>query len=708
MTDQGKKMKQEKNGDTIQDREVELLHQEYESFEEMNSQVRPFFSTAKLFLLYVIFGCLWILLSDRVLSWMVGTGERYIQFQSYKGWFYVFITGFVFGVFIYHTLKLYKNSIVSVLKGYEELSATYEELTAMNQELDDQNAMLEDQKETITLSNQRYQLAIEGSKDGIWEWDVVKDRYYVSQRWRELYSANKNTMEAGICSFGVLLYPGDWERVWEELKNYMESRDGIYESTYRVISKSGEVRWILSRGKGYWDNDGKPVRIVGSHTDMTQFFEMEEKLKKLAYYDPLTDLPNKNYLEIKSKEFSGENAEFSLVVLDIDDFKTLNDMYGHIIGDRYIKNIASHLNHQKAKNEIVARIGGGQFAILIQGENNAEMGTRVREIMESLRQPLEIGEQTYFGSCSGGMACYPYHAREYALLFQAAEIAMYLQKEKGKGNYSIFEPIMFENSLRIMEMRNELRMAIDQSEFTLHYQPQYNLISGEMSGMEALIRWNHPVKGFIPPMEFIPFSEKTGHITPISSWVLKTAVIQKRLWEAKGYKPAKMAVNLSGYVITDEESLQKICDVIEELQIQPDELEIEVTETAVMLQLDQAKESLEKLRETGISIAMDDFGTGYSSLTYLHSLPFDIVKIDRDFLKNIVNSEEENEESIMYETVISMAHNMKLRVVAEGVETKEQKEFLIKHHCDVGQGYYFARPLPANEMERRLEEELNG
>ena len=169
-----------------------------------------------------------------------------------------------------------------------------------------------------------------------------------------------------------------------------------------------------------------------------------------------------------------------------------------------------------------------------------------------------------------------------------------------------------------------------------------------------------------------------------------------------------MAVNLSGYVITDEESLQKICDVIEELQIQPDELEIEVTETAVMLQLDQAKESLEKLRETGISIAMDDFGTGYSSLTYLHSLPFDIVKIDRDFLKNIVNSEEENEESIMYETVISMAHNMKLRVVAEGVETKEQKEFLIKHHCDVGQGYYFARPLPANEMERRLEEELNG
>ena len=684
-------------------KEIEELQQDYGKFLDLNNGVKPFRSTLRLFITYLIFGCLWILLSDRVLSWMVGSGDRYIEFQSYKGWFYVIISGVVFSLFIYNTLQLYKQSLVSVLKGYEELSATYEELFAMNMELDCQNSQLESQKEALLTSEQRYQLATEGSKDGIWEWDIVNDHYYITDRWKEMYGSDKNTFSAGVRSLAVLCYPGDWDKTMEAMTQYLKTKEGIYECTYRVINRAGEVRWILSRGKGFWDEEGKPVRIVGSHSDMTQFFEMEEQLRNLAYFDPLTDLPNRNQLEKKIKELIRQNSQFALVVMDIDDFKNINDMYGHSIGDLYIIHIASLLKKVINMTQIVARISGGQFAIIIEHEENADTLERVREILAITKTPWEMREQNFYGSCSAGVAYFPQHAQEYSLLLQAAEIAMFLQKEKGKGAFCVFEPIMFENSLKTMEMRNQLRIAVEQNEFILHYQPQYDLVTGKMTGMEALIRWKHPIRGFIPPMEFIPFSEKTGHITPISAWVLITAVNQKRKWEEMGYHPAKMAVNLSGYVITDEDSLKQICDVIDDLQIKEGELEIEVTETAVMLQLDQAKESLEKLRETGITIAMDDFGTGYSSLTYLHTLPFDIVKIDRDFIKNIKTSDDE---SFLYKTVIDLAHNMNLSVVAEGIETLEQKDFLLRNHCDVGQGYYFSKPLPANEIEKLLKEAM--
>ncbi|MDD2970287.1 MAG: EAL domain-containing protein [Lachnospiraceae bacterium] len=683
------------------DKEISELQQDYGKFQDMNDEVRPFYATLRLFLIYVIFGCLWILTSDRVLSWIVGTGERYIQFQSYKGWFYVGVSGILFSLFIFRTLKLYKQAIVSVLKGYEELSATYEELYAMNQELDSQNSRLESQKEALLISEQRYQLAIEGSKDGIWEWDIVNDVYYLSDRWKEMYGSGKNKFDSGIKSLGVLMYPGDWDVTMNTLHRYLDSKQGIYESSYRVINRQGEVRWILSRGKGYWDEEGNPIRIIGSHSDMTEFFEMEEQLKRLAYHDSLTDLPNRNHIEKKIKEMIHLDVPFALMVMDIDDFKTINDMYGHAIGDIYINHIASLLKKNIAEKEMPARISGGQFAVLIESDKEEEICERVRKILTLMKTPWEMKEQSYFGSCSAGVAYFPRHATEYSLLLQAAEIAMFQQKEKGKGSFSIFESVMYDNSLKMMEMRSELRQAVEQDQFMLHYQPQYDLTTGEMTGMEALIRWRHPVKGFISPMEFIPFSEKTGHITPISEWVLRTAVEQKRKWEEQGYRPAKMAVNLSGYVITDEESLKQICDLIEELQIKDGELEIEVTETAVMLQLDQAKESLEKLRNSGITIAMDDFGTGYSSLTYLHTLPFDIVKIDRDFIRNISSSEDE---SFLYTTVIDLAHNMNLTVVAEGVETEEQKEFLIRNNCDVGQGYYFSRPVPAEEIEKILKE----
>jgi EAL domain-containing protein (putative c-di-GMP-specific phosphodiesterase class I) len=259
---------------------------------------------------------------------------------------------------------------------------------------------------------------------------------------------------------------------------------------------------------------------------------------------------------------------------------------------------------------------------------------------------------------------------------------------------------MYEKILQNVHMSNMLKEAIENDEFMLYYQPQIDLTTGSMVGVEALIRWNHPEKGFIPPAKFIPYSEQTGYIIPISEWVLKKAITQKKEWESKGYPNIKMAVNLSGYIFTEDSAFDNICNILSCMNIRPGEIEVEVTETAVMMELDKAQNSLNKLKQMGISIAMDDFGTGYSSLNYLQILPFDILKIDRGFIKNLTDKKQ----ICIYETVVELAHAIGLIVVAEGIETLEQKDFLIKNSCDIGQGYYFSKPVTAFEIEQLFEQ----
>jgi EAL domain-containing protein (putative c-di-GMP-specific phosphodiesterase class I) len=275
---------------------------------------------------------------------------------------------------------------------------------------------------------------------------------------------------------------------------------------------------------------------------------------------------------------------------------------------------------------------------------------------------------------------------------------MFYQKEHGKDGYTIYEKRMFEKTLHNIVLNNQLKEAIERKEFILHYQPQFDLATGKLLGVEALIRWIHPEQGFISPAEFIPFSEQTGQIIPISEWVLKEALRQKTEWESKGYPHIKMAINLSGYIFNDKENFDSMCKLLVEMQINPDEIEIEVTETAVMMELEKAKQCLHKLKDLGISIAMDDFGSGYSSLNYLQMLPFDVLKIDKEFIKNIKNEKETH----IYQMVVDLAHKLGLSVVAEGIETVDQKDFLISHNCDIGQGYFFSRPMAAKDIEQLL------
>jgi diguanylate cyclase (GGDEF)-like protein len=434
--------------------------------------------------------------------------------------------------------------------------------------------------------------------------------------------------------------------------------------------------------------------------NITERKEIEARLQRLAYYDELTDLPNRAFLEKEVTDAIKDNKKFAVIILDIDDFKHINDTMGHSMGDIFIRNFATMLTYVIVEPDLLVRLSGNQFAFLLHDmETTDDVAKRLDQIVLKVKTPWNIDIKKFYMTASMGAVLYPEHGADFASLTQKAEIAMFNQKAHGKDGYTIFESAMHEERIRFIQMSNELRDAIQNNEFLLYYQPQYDIKNGAMLGVEALIRWNHPERGFVSPMEFIPLSEKTGYIIEISEWVLKTAINQKREWDRKGFPSIKMAINLSGYVITDTKAFENICKILMDLEVKPGEIEVEVTETAVMMELEKAKDNLQRLRDFGISIAMDDFGTGYSSLNYLHLLPFDILKIDREFIKNVKSKEED---IFIYRTVVGLAHDMKLDVVAEGIETKEQEDFLIQNNCDIGQGYFYCKPVPAVDIENIL------
>lgn len=679
---------------------VESMQQEYEWFNQVKAHLTPRKKAILIACSYLIIGCLWILLSDKILAFMVQDVVLYSDIQMIKGWVYVFLTATLLFFMIYMALKRYSKLVDAILNNYEELMATYQEMVAMNEELDSQNKQLEEQKQALQLSEQRYQLVVAGSYDDIWDYDFETDVYLISEERKAALGYTSEELKDTLESWYQIIHPDDLADSKAAFNNYISLQEGIYESIYRIREKTGNFRWVLSRGKGVFSDTGKPLRIAGSHTDITERKYLEARLETLAYYDALTDLPNKILFQKQVEVAMEYGKRMAIVDFDIDDLKHINDLYGQQIGDHYIQYVARILQSHFIGEYFVARVSGDQFMIAFLSDANENIVIDQLELLlADLRKSWDVSGEQIQVTASCGISFYPDHGETFQALMQNAEIAMFYQKEHGKNGYTFFKKSMYEDALKMIQMNTQLRNAVKKEEFILYYQAQYNLKTGKLVGAEALIRWQHPQRGFISPMEFIPLSEETGHIVPISIWVLKKAISQKRVWVDKGFKPLKIAVNMSGYVITDDEIVDLLCKMFDEIDLGPNEIEIEITETAVMRNLEKANENLLRLRAYGITIAMDDFGAGYSSLTYLHKLPIDILKIDREFIRNI---HKEDEDSYIYKTVIDLAHNMNLVIVAEGIETKEQKDFLLKNNCDMGQGFYFAKPLPVEEFEKLL------
>lgn len=435
-----------------------------------------------------------------------------------------------------------------------------------------------------------------------------------------------------------------------------------------------------------------------------QYNLLQKKVHSLSKYDQLTGILNRYAFAERVDDYIinsiGKNSKFALMYIDIDNFNLINDALGHDCGDALLKKMASALKKTVVSSEnIIGRLGGDEFVILLESRSSGEIEIKANEILHEVRKPWHCSPHEIYITASIGIAKYPDDGKNFVTLLKNSDTANFHAKETGKDKFCFYSTSIREHTMKNAHMVNQIRYAIDNNEFLLYYQPQINLSTGEIDGVEALIRWLHPKKGFIPPMDFIPFAEETGYIYNIERWVIQKAFKQRNLWADKYNRDIKMSVNLSGKSIMQPETVEVISEIVKNRPSALEYFSIEVTETAVMANLDNAVDTLEKIKNLGIEIALDDFGTGYSSLTYLNKLPIEVLKIDKSFTDSITS---EHEDEVIVESVIKLAHNLGLDIVVEGIESSEQMLYFKNHGCNIGQGYLFSKPLPSSELEDLL------
>ena len=431
--------------------------------------------------------------------------------------------------------------------------------------------------------------------------------------------------------------------------------------------------------------------------------KVDRRIQILANYDPVTGLPNRNLLHDRITQAISFARRYdkiaAILFIDLDDFKVVNDSLGHNVGDQLLKELGKRLTSCVREVDSVARLGGDEFVIVLTGMAHRDGVVFIAEkVLDSLSRPFLLEGHEVFISSSIGIATFPKDGEDEATLLKHADSAMYHAKERGKGHYQFYAAEMNELALERLSLINDLHRALERSEFILHYQPQVNLKSGKITGVEALVRWRHPVKGMIPPAKFISVAEETRLILPLGEWVLHTACSQAVKWHKEGYD-ITVAVNMSALQVEEHRLVELVDDALRLTGINPQYLELELTENLLIERSDAINRIFQQLREKGVRMAIDDFGTGYSSLSYLSKLPIDKLKIDRSFVRDI--ADDADDRSIV-EAIVSMSHSLRLKAIAEGVETPEQEEILHRLNCDEIQGFLFSKPLPSDELDALL------
>ena len=464
----------------------------------------------------------------------------------------------------------------------------------------------------------------------------------------------------------------------------------------RNYRKDGTLFWNHLFVAPVRGSDGVLSHFVASQYDITEAKEREAQLQHLAHHDELTALPNRALLRdrlvhaIAAARRNGSRIWIAFVSLDR--FKVINDSFGHNGGDNFLKIVAARLQSAIRGGDTAARWGSDEFAILMPEYTEGQLATGALErIMAGVNAVIPYEGQEVVLTCSIGVACYPDDGHDVDTLLERADIASFHAKNDGGNRFRFHTADMNQKALARLRTEADLRLALKRDEFVLHYQPQVELATGRIIGMEALVRWQHPERGMVSPLEFIPLAEETGLIVPIGDWVLRTACLQNRQWQCEGLRSIRVAVNLSARQFVLENLAESVATMLEEIGMAPTDLELELTESLVMSDVERGIGVLGALKQLGVRIAVDDFGTGYSSLAYLRRLPIDVLKIDRSFVSDIGSPDGD----AIVASVIALAHALKLEVVAEGVETLEQLDYLRLNRCDEMQGYYFSKPLAA-------------
>jgi diguanylate cyclase (GGDEF)-like protein/PAS domain S-box-containing protein len=492
------------------------------------------------------------------------------------------------------------------------------------------------------------------------------------------------------------VHPEDRRRIYEARRTAL---GGGYDQTYRVVKPDGSIRWVHDRAFPVRDAEGKAYRIAGIAEDITDRKEAEERLTHLAHYDVLTNLPNRVLFYDRLGQTLAQARRNQWIVgvlfIDIDRFKNVNDTLGHAVGDKLLQQVAERLKRSVRSGDAVGRLGGDEFAIVLSNLTSSQDASHVaQKIMSSFNEPFKLEGADFYVTSSIGITLYPDDSAEQEVLIRNADAAMYRAKELGRNAYQFYESEMNARALEVLSLESSLRRALDRDEFALHFQPKAGVAEGGIVGVEALLRWRHPERGLISPADFMPVLEETGLIVPVGDWVLKAVCRQIKAWERSGIPVVPVAVNLSPREFAAKDLRSSVLRILAEHAVDPALIELEITEGSLMVNTEEVVATLEYLGRAGIGLSIDDFGTGYSSLSYLKRFPLDALKIDRSFVKDITT---DVDDATITRAVISMAHSLGLKVIAEGVETEPQLAFLAGHGCDEIQGYYFAKPLPPEE-----------
>jgi diguanylate cyclase (GGDEF)-like protein len=556
-------------------------------------------------------------------------------------------------------------------------------------------------EEALQESEHRFKRLLALSSDWYWEQDA---EFRFTNITGGFFDKGKQDPARFIGKTRWEMDPAIWDSRWgREHIAVLEANLPFANLEYALPGSDGQIHWFSTSGEPVFDKEGRFRGYRGTGSEITERKLSEQRIHHIAHHDVLTGLPNRVLLQdrlMQAAAYANRSGNpLWVMLIDLDRFKFVNDSLGHKAGDLLLKTVAHRLQDSVRESDTVARLSGDEFVAILAEHPDAALTREVTQrIMRAVAQPVMLEGKEFFVACSIGVAVYDPDGTPAQRLIEHADIAMYRAKKMGRNNTQFYQPAMNEEALERVRIESALRNALERDEFVLHYQPQLDLQSGRVVGMEALIRWQHPELGMVAPGRFIALAEETGLIVPIGAWVLQTACAQAKAWQDAGHGPLRIAVNLSPRQFSEPNLVASIADVLQHTGLPSSCLDIELTEGLFMHDVALAVELLHKLKALGLALSIDDFGTGYSSFSYLRKFPIDVLKIDRSFVSDIV----EGDEAAIVVSIIALAHNLKLRVIAEGVETAGQLDYLRRNGCDEIQGYYFSPPVPAVAFEQML------
>ncbi|MBP6493777.1 MAG: EAL domain-containing protein [Rhodoferax sp.] len=558
-------------------------------------------------------------------------------------------------------------------------------------------------EEQLRQSEERWKLALESTGDGVWDWHIQSGMEYYSRRYKEMYGYSEDKVWQQSDQFEDIVHPDDKEQLLRDQQAHFEGRTPTYRNEHRVRCSDGSWKWILSRGMVISrDAQGKPVRMIGTHTDITEWKKSEALIWQQANYDPLTGLPNRRMLrdrlEQDIRKCKHDGLQLAILFIDLDHFKEVNDTLGHDSGDLLLIEAADRIRHCVRDSDTVARMGGDEFTVVLSELSGAERLERIlQKILGALSAAFQLGDEQVFISASIGITMYPADATEVESLFKNADQALYVAKGAGRNRFSFFTSALQEAAQTRVRLANDLRAALAEQQFRVVYQPIIDLGTGDIRKAEALIRWQHPTRGLISPTEFIPIAESSGLIIDIGEWVFRQAADQVVQWRELHHPHFQISVNKSPVQFHSDGSTRKSwAQHLQSLGLPGGSIAVEITEGLLLDTSATVTQQLMEMRQTGVQVSLDDFGTGYSSLTYLQKFEIDYIKIDQSFVRNLVPS---STDLALCKAIIVMAHELGMKVTAEGVETAQQRDLLVAAGCDHGQGYLFARPMSARDFD---------